>query len=174
MPRPTVEELLDRIEIQDLLTRYTHQHDVLAARFAAGLADGTEFDVFDEIFTPDAVIDFTRSGGHRDLVGNIKAWMAGAYALFPVQHHLYGQIHFSFSADGREAETRAWAINPMGYGKAGEAPEVFTTGGYFIDRFVRTSDGWRISEHSYDPQWQMGDTPAGLEQAVADIEPATL
>jgi len=169
MPRPTVEELLDRTEIQDLLTRYTYQHDVLAARFAAGEADGTESDVFDEIFTPDAVIDFTKSGGPRDVVSKMKVFMASVYPLFPVQHHPFGQMQVTFSADGNEAETRAWVLNPMGYGKAGEPLEVFTTGGYFINRFVRTNDGWRISFHTYDPHWQMGDTPATLEQDLINV-----
>ncbi|MGH9259478.1 MAG: nuclear transport factor 2 family protein [Acidimicrobiales bacterium] len=86
--RPTVEELLDRFEILELFDRYTYHHDVLAPRFATGDADGSEFDVFDEIFTSDAVLDFSASGGIRAELATMKEWLPSADARFPVQHHL--------------------------------------------------------------------------------------
>jgi SnoaL-like protein len=159
MSRPSIDELLDRAEIIDLLSRYCHQHDVLAPRFATGEADGTEFDVFDTIFTPDAIIDFTGSGGPRLNVNPMKEWMAKAYALFPVQQHVLGQTQFNFAADWNSATTLTWLLNPMGHGPAGGPLRVFVTGGYYRDRLVRTSGGWRIVERTFDPQWVVGDVP---------------
>ena len=47
----SIQEISDRLEIQDLLARYC---DAL---------DRKDWDIFDRIFTPDAVIDYTAMGG---------------------------------------------------------------------------------------------------------------
>ena len=160
--RPSVDELLDRFEILELFNRYTHHHDVIAPRFAAGGTDGSEFDAFDDIFTDDAVLDFSASGGIRADLATMKEWLPSAYANFPVQHHLMGQTALVFTADGNEADARTWIINPMGVrGSDGEI-EVFVTGGFYLDHLVRTDRGWRIRERSYDQQWLIGDVPSEL------------
>lgn len=160
--RPTVQELLDRFEIIELFNRYTYHHDVLAPRFATGDTDGSEFDLFDEIFTADAVLDFSASGGIRADVATMKEWLRSAYAYFPVQHHLMGQTELTFVADGNEAHARTWIMNPMGFRRSDGTIEMFTTGGFYLDRLVRTAVGWRIRERSYDQQWLIGDMPSEL------------
>ena len=47
----SIEEISDRFEINDLLVRY------------CSALDERHFDLFDDIFTPDAVIDYTEMGG---------------------------------------------------------------------------------------------------------------
>ena len=160
--RLTVQQLLDRFEIIELFNRYTYHHDVLAPRFATGDADGTEFDVFDEIFTADAVLDFSASGGIRAEVGTMKEWLASAYANFPVQHHLMGQTELTFTVDANEAHARTWIMNPMGFRRADGTIEMFTTGGFYVDHLVRTAVGWRIQDRTYDQQWLIGDMPSEL------------
>jgi hypothetical protein len=130
--RPTIEGLLDRQEILDLFNRYTFQHDVLAPRFATGDQDGSEFDIFDQIFTPDAVLDYTSSGGIRADVETMKKWLPAAYENFPVQHHVMGQTELSFTGstgERTEATARTWVINPMGFRKSDGSVRVFTAGG---------------------------------------------
>jgi hypothetical protein len=168
--RPTIEELLDRAEIQDLLNRYTFQHDVLAVRLANGTADGTEFDVFDEIFTPDAVLDFTHAFGSRRDLSTTKTWMAEGNALFPVQEHLMGQTEFEFSADRNEAKTRTWMINPMGFRQSDGTIHVFVMGGFYHDNLIRTSNGWRIRERACELTWQFGETPAELKLPPPELD----
>ena len=52
----SMQEMSDRLEIQDLLTRYSYA------------VDEHDWDAFDEIFTPDAIIDYAETGGARGTV----------------------------------------------------------------------------------------------------------
>ena len=49
----SLEEISDRLELQHLLISYSEA------------IDRREFDELDEIFTPDAYIDYRDTGGHR-------------------------------------------------------------------------------------------------------------
>jgi hypothetical protein len=151
--RLSVEELIDRAEIADLNARYTYHHDLIAPRFATGQVDGSEFDLFDEIFTDDAVLDFRASGGIRGDLATIKAWLASVYAAFPVQHHLTGQMQITFSDDGTEARARTWLVNPMGRQLEDGGVQFSYSGGWYLDHFVRTERGWRILERVYEQLW---------------------
>jgi SnoaL-like domain len=151
--RLSAEELLDRVEIADLNARYTYHHDVIAPRFAAGQVDGSEFDLFDEIFTEDAVLDFRSSGGIRGDLTTMKEWLAPAYAAFPVQHHLTGQTQITFSADRTEARARTWLVNPMGRRLDDGGLQFSYSGGWYLDHLVKTERGWRIRERVYEQLW---------------------
>lgn len=54
----------DRIAIDDLLTHY------------ATLIDGGRFDELDQVFTPDAVLDYRSAGGIRGPFPDVRAWLA--------------------------------------------------------------------------------------------------
>src|ERR1700730_5495558 len=90
--RVSLDELIDRAEIADLNALYTYHHDVIAPRFATGQVDGSEFDLFDEIFTDDAVLDLRASGGIRGDLATMKEWLPPGYSALPVQHHLTRQM----------------------------------------------------------------------------------
>ena len=60
----TIDEVLDRVEINDLLVRYC------AALRTKDLA------LLDDVFSPDAIIDYTRIGGSRSGVEDTKTWLA--------------------------------------------------------------------------------------------------
>ena len=153
MQRSNPEELLDRAEIADLNTRYTYHHDVIAPRFATGQVDGSEFELFDDIFTEDAILDFRASGGIRGDLATIKEWLAPAYAAFPVQHHLTGQMQITFSEDRTEARARTWLVNPMGRKLDDGRLQLSYSGGWYLDHVVKTDRGWRIRERVYEQLW---------------------
>ena len=71
-PRYSLQEISDRLEINDLLSRYT---------FAI---DNKDFDALDAVFTPDATIDYTTSGGIKGRYPEVKAWLAKALSMFPM------------------------------------------------------------------------------------------
>src|SRR3954462_594993 len=80
-----VRRLLDRAEIADLLTRYTRAVDT-------GRIDG-----FDTVFTEDATIDYTASGGATGPVAEVRRWLAEeAVPLFAQTQHLVGQVEIDF------------------------------------------------------------------------------
>jgi len=151
--RVSIDELVDRVEIEDLNARYTYHHDVIAPRFATGQVDGSEFDLFAEIFTDDAVLDFRASGGIRGDLTAMKEWLPLGYAAFPVQHHLTGQMQVTFSEDGWEARARTWLVNPMGRKLDDGTIELSCSGGWYLDHLLKTDRGWRIRERVYEQLW---------------------
>ncbi|MES1262816.1 MAG: nuclear transport factor 2 family protein, partial [Peristeroidobacter soli] len=60
----SLQEISDRLEIQQLMTDYSHA------------IDQKNFDALDRIFTPDAYIDYRAMGGIDGKYPKIKAWLA--------------------------------------------------------------------------------------------------
>ena len=71
----TIEEISDRIQIDDLLTRYTVAIDT------------KDWNLLDTCFTPDALVDYTTSGGVKGPYPKVRAWLEKALAAFPVTQH---------------------------------------------------------------------------------------
>jgi hypothetical protein len=71
----TLQEISDRLEIQDLMDRYCYA------------IDERDWDALDTVFTPDAVIDYTESGGVKGSLAEIKAWLPKALERFPAFQH---------------------------------------------------------------------------------------
>src|SRR3954463_13892600 len=86
--RVDLQEISDRMEIEGVLIRYTR-----------GIDTG-EWDVLDTVFTPDAEIDYTESGGIADIYPAVKAWLAEVLpAFFPKRMHSLAQIAISLDGD---------------------------------------------------------------------------
>ena len=60
----SLEEISDRLELQHLLISYSEA------------IDRREFDELDDLFTPDAYIDYRDTGGVDGRFPQIKAWLA--------------------------------------------------------------------------------------------------
>jgi 3-phenylpropionate/cinnamic acid dioxygenase small subunit len=149
-PRFSLQEISDRLEIDDLLSRYT---------FAI---DDKDWDALDDVFVPDAQIDYTTSGGIKGAFPEIKAWLAKTLVMFPMTQHVLGNRRVTF--DGDTATSRTYFFNPMGApkGDGGDGLQLFYVGGYYNDRLVRTGDGWRIAERFEETAWMDG-LPANLQ-----------
>src|SRR4051812_34377293 len=99
MARPTLDELLDRLEIDDLLTRY------------ATAIDTSNFDLLDDVFTPDAEVDYTSAGGIAGDFPTVKAWLSEVLPYFPAYQHLVGNRNVVL--DGDTASSVSVFFNPM-------------------------------------------------------------
>jgi 3-phenylpropionate/cinnamic acid dioxygenase small subunit len=148
-PRYSLQEISDRLEIDDLLSRYT---------FAI---DNKDFDALDAVFTPDATIDYTTSGGIKGRYPEVKAWLAKALSMFPMTQHLLGNKRVTI--DGDAATSRTHFFNPMGAPKEGGGLQLFYVGGYYQDRLLRTADGWRIADRFEETAWMDGTLPTNLD-----------
>ena len=124
----TAQELSDRFEIQDLLVRYSQ------------LLDARRFDEMAELFTDDAVLDYTATGAIKGTWPEMAAFVAQAFAGFAGSQHVMGLP--AISVDGDTATTRTICFNPM----VVDDKKVFFVGLWYADRLVRTSDGWRFAE----------------------------
>jgi len=125
-------ELEDRIEIDDLLTRY-----------ATGV-DRKEWNLWESCFMPDAHIDYTAFGGTKGGVKEVRAWLEETMAGFPMTQHLVTnrEVH----VDGDTATARSGFYNPMAVPNGDGPPRLFFCGGWYHDKLVRTPAGWRIQE----------------------------
>lgn len=140
-----LQQLIDRAEITDALTRYT-----LAV-------DEGDFDRLDTVFTPDAHIDYTESGGVADAFPAVKAWLAEALPAFSTHRlHTIGQISFDFAEGGDAADVVAYFDNPMRIADGAGGERVVEVGGWYRHSFVRTADGWRSRRLHEQVVWTRG------------------
>ena len=123
------QNMSDRLEIQDLLTAY------------CDAIDSRNWNALDDIFTPDAIIDYTEAGGAKGTLEEIKLYLDRALKPFSGMQHMLGLPMIKITGD--EASSRTILFNPMVIEKEGN-PNVFFVGLWYLDKLVRTSKGWRI------------------------------
>jgi hypothetical protein len=123
------QELSDRLEIQDLITAYSYAIDF------------HRFDDLDAIFTPDATLDFTATGGVAGSLHEIKEWLASVLVHFGGHQHLVATSSVQVAGDAATAKTICH--NPIWFADPAQPP--LFVGLWYVDSFVRTAQGWRIS-----------------------------
>ncbi len=140
-----LQQISDRLEIQDVLTRYTRA------------VDEGDWDQLDTVFTPDARIDYTESGGIAGSFPEAKKWLAETLpAFFTATLHTVGQASIEYDGSGDEADVIAYFDNPM-LMRAGEGePKVVEVGGKYHHRMVRTPEGWRSARLHEELVWKRG------------------
>ncbi len=128
----SLQEISDRLEIEDLLARYSHA------------IDDRDWDLLDEVFTADALIDYSETGGEKGSVAQIKAWLPVAMERFPRYQHMVATKRLELEGDS--ARCRTILFNPMVHRAEDGSEQVFFIGLWYRDRLVRTEKGWRIAE----------------------------
>ncbi|WOC12435.1 nuclear transport factor 2 family protein [Gordonia sp. MP11Mi] len=124
-----LQEISDRFEIQQLMIDYSTA------------IDSRRFDDLDRLFTPDAYLDYSASGGTQGRFPEVKAWLADVLPRFPAYAHLLG--NFDLTIDVDTATGRTMCFNPMVL--SDEPKQVMYCGIWYVDAFVRSADGWRIT-----------------------------
>ena len=125
----SLEEISDRLEIQQLLIDYSTA------------IDKRRFDDLDRVFTPDAYIDYRAMGGIDGRFPEVKAWLAQVLPNFPAYGHMLG--NFDVRIDRDTASSRTICFNPMVLG--GDQNQILYCGLWYEDEFIRTPEGWRMS-----------------------------
>lgn len=121
-----LQELSDRFEIQDLIARYS------------AAIDGRRWDDLTDLFTEDAFLDYTETGGIAGSLPEHQAYNAEVLVSFQGTQHLMGLP--LIVVDGDTATARTNCFNPMVV--SGE--RVFFVGLLYADELVRTGTGWRF------------------------------
>jgi hypothetical protein len=137
-----LQTLADRLEIDDLLTSYTRAVDTGA------------WDRLDEVFTPDAEIDCTSTGGIAAGYPEVKAWLAVTLPMFPRRQHVLGQREVLLY--GGTARVTAYFLNPMVLARPDGAELLWEFGGFYHHDLVRTTDGWRSRRLVEELCWKRG------------------
>ena len=140
-----LQELSDRQEIADVLTRYTRAIDT------------REWDRLDDVFTADARIDYTATGGGVGSFTEMKQWLADTLPMFATYQHTLGQLEVTLApdGDGDAATVAAYFYNPMVFaGDSGES--LWEVGGIYHHELVRTGAGWRSRSLVEEMVWKRG------------------
>jgi 3-phenylpropionate/cinnamic acid dioxygenase small subunit len=141
-----LQQLQDKIEIQELLARY-----------ARGL-DTKDWELWRSVFVPDAVLDYSSAGipaGKRDEIG---ALFEQAFATIPWAQHIITNVEVDFDADGDRAKVRAYFFNPM---QLPGMDEQSACGGTYEHDMVRTADGWKSEKVVENNMWFQNPPAAG-------------
>ena len=143
----SLQQISDRIEINDLLIRYTRA------------IDQKDWDLLDTVFTPDAEVDYVSSGGIKGSYPEVRAWLEKVLALFPITVHYVTNSEVTLQGDRAAARTAVY--NPMFLGNAGGSLHQFAVGAYYVDELVRTQAGWRIAKRREEQAFLEGSMPGG-------------
>lgn len=134
----SVQEMSDRFEIQDMLYRY------------ADIIDRKAVDELNDIFTPDAHIDYSAFGGSVGDRSSTLEFLKQALPAFSASQHLNANVQIT--VDGDEGSGRVMCFNPMEM-PLGEERQVFMLGLWYVDTYRRTPAGWRISSRKEEKSW---------------------
>ena len=128
----SLQEISDRMEIQDLLVAYSYA------------IDSRDFDALDDVFTPDAWIDYTVFGGTAGNLPDTKKFLEEAMPMFSSFQHMVSTSKVEI--DGDTAKAKTICHNPMVMPVGDDKVQVFYCGLWYVDELVRTPDGWRITK----------------------------
>jgi SnoaL-like domain len=140
----TLQEISDRMEINDLMVAYCYA------------VDTRNYDALDDVFTEDAVIDYSEMVG---FVGNreeTKAFLVAGLSPISAFQHIISTSQITL--DGDRANGRTMCTNPM---VVRENQHLMAFGLWYRDEFVRTPKGWRISSRYEEFSWR-ANVPPGL------------
>jgi len=126
-----LEAILDKFEIQELLTAYAHAIDT------------RDFEALDNLFTADAEIDYSATGGIMGGLGEIKPFLQAMLPMFKASQHFVTNPLIKLS--GEAATSRSLLFNPMTMERDGGLHTMFI-GAWYVDDLVRTDKGWRIAK----------------------------
>ncbi|GAB20390.1 hypothetical protein GOEFS_115_00300 [Gordonia effusa NBRC 100432] len=126
----SLRDISDRLEIQDTLTAYSTA------------VDSGQFDDLRAVFTADATIDYSATGGITGSLDECIVWLGEVLPAFSAYCHFLGNVEIHLN--GGTATSRTLCLNPM------QTPDksAFLLGIYYDDEWVRTVDGWRITSRT--------------------------
>lgn len=145
----TLEELADRLAIQELLYRY------------ARMVDFRQWQLHDQVFAQDATCDYTSSGGIQGPAREVMAWLDRALSPWPTNIHAVTNLEIEFEPGRRGARTTCYFVAPMARGEMGRDQLVITNSGLYVDRLRRAGEGWRIVEREMRMTIMQGALPEG-------------
>lgn len=128
----SIEEISDRLEIDQVLTAY------------ATAVDAGRFTDLVDVFTADAVIDYSATGGATGGLGEIIDWLGEVLPHFTAYCHHLGNQQIDLTGD--TATSRTLCLNPM---QAGDG-STFLIALWYRDAWLRTGHGWRITHRELE------------------------
>ena len=141
--------LEDRIAIAEQLARY------------ADMVDRREWNKMGKIFALEGTIDFRASEGPHGPFREVLAWLDRALDSWPKSLHVISNVIVDL--DGDRATSRCYFHVTAGRENREGGQYTVTDSGRFIDRWIRTANGWRIVERFCEPVVRVGTLPEGYK-----------
>ena len=135
----TFEEISDRVQIEDVLTRYCYA------------VDDREWDIYQDLFVPDAVIDDRVTGGIESGVEEHIQYLNRALSKVVLSQHTISTIQIDLGVN--EANVRAACACPMVVDVGSLEPIVFFQGLSYRNSLARTDSGWKIARLVEEGYW---------------------
>ena len=135
-----LQEISDRLEIQEVLARYSDAIDTM------------DWDKLDPLFTEDADIDYTSMGGIRGTLAEQKAFLDSTLPTIFKRGYQHMTATTLFDIDGDVANVRTICFNPM---VIKDEKHIFFCGLWYRDVFVRVDGTWRIKSRTEDRGWTL-------------------
>ena len=145
----TVEELVDRAEILDCLTRYSR-----------GM-DRQDRELVRSVYHPDAV---DNHGGLAFTVEDFIDWAFGYHADQAMHQHAISNV--SYDIDGDTAHTECYYLFTVRYPDDDRPLE--QVGGRYIDRFEKRDGRWAVAARVCTTEWRTKE-PSKMSMAAAAI-----
>lgn len=129
----SIEEISDRIAINDLLIAY------------CSALDNKDFDALDDVFTPDAFIDYSQFDAAKGEFPVIKDYLQRSLEPFPSHQHMVSNIRVWLDGDKARAKTICHHPIVVSTDKDTGSHTMFY-GLWYVDELIRTKQGWRIAK----------------------------
>lgn len=123
----------------------------------ARAVDTRDWDRYKTVFAPDAVIDYTESGGIRAGRDEATAWVSKALEPFSMSQHMV--VNHDIVVSGDTATSHSDFYNPIGRPDGKGGMSLLFVGGTYKDKLRRTGDGWVITERVEGMKWWTGEWP---------------
>jgi hypothetical protein len=156
MDEATLQRLVDRLDIQDTLTRY------------ASSIDAREFDKLRTVFADDATALYDKDSGPLYGGDAIVAWVKGAVDDLDWQHHMISVQ--GVELDGDEASALIYLVSHQTVAGAPNQTRMMTS--KYRNKVRRVAGRWVISTLELEVGWyEERDFPqAASEQATTEQE----
>ncbi|WP_261566030.1 nuclear transport factor 2 family protein [Frankia gtarii] len=133
----SLEQISDRLEIQELISRYSHAIDTRS------------FDDAVALFTSDGTLDYTATGGPAGDRKSVLDYIAGAMSPLKMSQHQVATSAITLAGDTATARS----ICHVSMEPQGEDSPVFFSGLLYLDTFARAPEGWRFSDRRVAEPW---------------------
>jgi hypothetical protein len=147
----------DRLEIVEL-----------QSRFAWGL-DGKDAKQFDLVFADDVeaqISTLMQLSGRKSL----SRWLSAFHAPYDATQHLFS--NFLITVDDQGPLLRSYVLARLVL-KGHPGGDSFSSGGYYLDRLVRSDLGWRVRSREIVNLWRDGNVGL-LDVGMHAVEQAKL
>ena len=150
---PSPSRQADILAIQDLVVAYG---------FAV---DDRDWPRWTALFTDDATLDYTHSGGIAGTIGEVAAWMPEAMPMFAWSLHSVLTHEIRFTGENT-ARGRVHLFNRNGVEWKGHL-EFCDVGGLYLDEYSRSGDRWQFTRRAEQSHYIAGGEFAAVVRDLA-------